>query len=106
MGGLRKEATGTVNVMFGMVLEADGVSGSAHDTGALTALGDLPGCARAHDFFTKLLKYIYHIVSKDLLTAMSPTRQVVRNLHAKRFCCRNVVRTCATWIRKHFQLRS
>ena len=62
--------------MFGMVIEADGVSGSAHDTGTLPALGDIPGCARAHDFFTKLIKHIYHTVSKHLLTDMSPPGQL------------------------------
>ena len=46
------------------------------------ALGDIPGCARAYDFFTRLLKYIYHTVSKHLLTDMSPLGQVVRNLYA------------------------
>ena len=65
--------------MFGMVIEAARVSCGAHDTGTLPALGDIPGCARAHDFFTKLVKYIYHTVSKHLLTDMSPPGQVVRN---------------------------
>jgi hypothetical protein len=58
--------------MFGMVIEAAGVSGSAHDTGALPALGDIPGCARAHDFFTKLINHAYYTVSKHLLADMSP----------------------------------
>ena len=62
--------------MFGMLIEAAGVSGSAHDTGTLPALGDIPGCARAHNFFTKLIKYIYHTVSKHLLTDMSPPWQL------------------------------